>query len=139
MNKELQKFLKFATVGVSNVIIDFGVFNLLLLVHLNAYPASIISYVLAMTNSFYFNRRWTFQDGQRDMWAQYLQFMAANAIGFLFNLGLVYLFTKYIDLGSYTLTTNAAKLLAVGLIVIWNYGVSRYVIFKPNKPEAKLH
>lgn len=85
-----------------------------------------------MTNSFVFNRRWTFSDGQRNPYKQYLQFMVANAIGFIFNLSFVYLFNRYLNFGNPTITNNAAKLLAVALIVVWNYMISRYVIFKPN-------
>lgn len=135
MHKELQKLVKFATVGVSNVAIDFGVLDLLLYFHVNPYIASSISYTLAMTNSFVFNRLWTFKDGQRNVWVQYFQFMLANAIGYLFNIGFIYAFDRYIDLGSDWLGTNAAKLFAIGLIVIWNYGISRFVIFKPHETK----
>lgn len=132
MDKELQKIIKYLLVGVTNVIIDIGSFNLFLLVHTNPYLAASLSYTLSASNSFIHNRRWTFHDGHRNsLWVQYWQFMTANAIGYLFNIGLVYIFLRYIRIGNTTLNVNIAKLLAAGLIVVWNYTVSRYLIFRP--------
>ncbi|TSC66140.1 MAG: hypothetical protein CEO22_218, partial [Candidatus Berkelbacteria bacterium Gr01-1014_85] len=65
-------------------------------------------------------------------WKQYFQFMLVNAIGLVFNNGLTYLFTKVATVGSYEQSAFLAKLLASGLIVIWNYSISRLVIFKPH-------
>lgn len=138
MNSELQKIVKFIVVGVSNVVIDVGLFNLLLLAHFNAYWAASISYTIAATNSFIHNRRWTFHDGRRHtMTQQYLMFMGANAIGYVFNLGLIYLFQRYLPLTSELATDNAAKVLAAGLIVVWNYSVSRFVVFRPGQQTSE--
>lgn len=132
MNKELQKILKYGIVGVSNVLIDVGSFNLLLFLHVNPYIASSLSFIIAATNSYIHNRRWTFSDGKRNVYAQYVQFMVVNATGLLFNNLLIYVFLKYLWLGNLTLTTNVAKLIAVVLVVTWNYGVSRFVVFRPH-------
>ena len=136
MNKELIKIMKFAIVGVSNVAIDIGLFNILLFVGLNPYLASVISYTLAATNSFIHNRRWTFSDGKGHPIHQYLFFMLANGIGYIFNIVLVNLALTYILPNNIALSANIAKLGAVLLITTWNYGISRYVIFKPKEKSV---
>lgn len=133
MNKEMQKIIKFLIVGVSNVAIDFGFYFLFFSVwHWNVYLAASLSFIFAATNSFWNNRRWTFADGQRSIWKQYIQFMLVNAIGLVFNNGLTYLFLRYLKLDSLEQSAFAAKLAASCLIVIWNYTISRLVIFKPH-------
>lgn len=136
MNKEIQKIIKFMVVGLSNVTIDIGVFNLLLLVHANLYLASTLSFTLAALNSFVHNRRWTFHDGRKmNAWLQYLQFMGANVTGYFFNTVIIYYFLRAVDLGDPILTSNAAKLVAIGLVVIWNYSVARLIIFRPEHED----
>lgn len=138
MQKEIQKILKFIVVGISNVAIDFGLYLILFrLLHVNPYLAASVSFVVAATNSYWHNRRWTFSDGQRHVVTQYVQFMSINAVGLVFNNGLTYVFLQYIWLGSYNLTAYGGKLAATVLIVIWNYTVSRYVIFRPHVQGTK--
>jgi len=123
-------------VGVSNVVIDIGLFNLLLFFHTNLYIASTVSFTISALNSFIHNRRWTFDDGRKmNVWLQYLQFMAANVTGYFFNTVIIYWFVKHFDLGSVILTSNAAKLVAIVLVVIWNYSVARLIIFRPEHED----
>ncbi|MDF1596251.1 MAG: GtrA family protein [Acidimicrobiia bacterium] len=66
MNREsLGQFIRLAVVGGFNTIIDFGIFNVLLLVLPNerweASVAVTISYVAATALSYVLNRRWTFK------------------------------------------------------------------------------
>lgn len=136
MNKELQKALKFLTVGVSNVAIDIGVFNFLIFLNTNLYFASTVSFTIAALNSFIHNRRWTFDDGRKmNIWLQYLQFMAANVTGYFFNTVIIYWVVNKVDLGNDIVTSNAAKLAAIGLVVIWNYSVARLIIFRPEHED----
>lgn len=58
-------YAKFSMVGLTNVVVDYGTLNLLLLLfptrelnHLAAY--NLVALVLANTNSYFWNTRWTF-------------------------------------------------------------------------------
>src|SRR6476646_12175065 len=58
----LVQFLKFGTVGVSNTLITFVVYGLLLKVFGVWYlAASAIGFIAGATNGFLLNRRWTFR------------------------------------------------------------------------------
>ena len=61
--KELGQIVRFAIVGVSNFLVDFIIFNLLLRFapDLSAVWAGIISGTFAMINSFIFNKNFTFK------------------------------------------------------------------------------
>lgn len=60
------QFLRFCTVGASNAVIDFGVLNVLLWLRPTALGVVLLAYntlavLLAATNSFVWNRRFTFR------------------------------------------------------------------------------
>ena len=105
--KELERFLKFAFVGVIGAIIDFGSFNLLrepflrlaelgifdqvanLSSRIEAVSVALgivtgISFVLALISNFMWNRYWTYPESRsKSKRLQMTQFAAVNAAGFL--------------------------------------------------------
>jgi putative flippase GtrA len=65
-SKLFGSYAKFSVVGLTNVVMDYGMLNLLLLLfptrdpnHLAAY--NLVALVLANTNSYLWNTRWTFR------------------------------------------------------------------------------
>lgn len=87
---------KFASVGVLNTLIDVGVLNFLLLVVgftaiLNAFGfpfvvANIISVFLATTNSYFWNKYWTFQDHkEKNVVKQFGEFIFLSVVGMAIN------------------------------------------------------
>ena len=63
MRPVLVQFVKFGIVGVSNTLLTFAVYTLLLKVFGVWYmAASAIGFVVGATNGFLLNRRWTFAD-----------------------------------------------------------------------------
>ncbi len=107
--KEVERFLKFAVVGVIGAVIDFGSFNLLrqpflaladqgvfdsiagIFARSQMEPASValgivtgISFVLAVISNFIWNRYWTYPESRsKSKRLQMSQFVAVNAAGFL--------------------------------------------------------
>lgn len=105
--KELERFLKFAFVGVIGAAIDFGSFNLLRDPFLKLAAAGMfdylanlfggleassialsvvtgISFVLALVSNFLWNRYWTYPESRsKSKRLQMSQFAAVNAAGFL--------------------------------------------------------
>jgi putative flippase GtrA len=77
---------KFIVVGGSNTIVDLGILNLLIL--FSGFAAGIpfvifkgISFLLAVSNSYFWNKRWTFASNKEVFW----QFLAVSAIGLMLN------------------------------------------------------
>ena len=79
---------RFAIVGVLNTVVDFAVFNVLI----NAFASSGsganiakgISFVVAVINSYYWNKYWTFQANQKTK-NEFLEFVIVSVVGFGLN------------------------------------------------------
>jgi putative flippase GtrA len=134
------QFIKFCIVGASSFTIDLGISYLL---HFHAgfplVPAKTISFVLAVTNGFFWNRRWTFDAvGKRDHREQYAMFFAVNIVGYLLNIGIV---TAIVGLETKTWINQQpskpvfliATLIATCFVVFWKFFANKHWTFK--QPE----
>lgn len=120
------QFTKFAIVGTSGTVVDFGVWNLLLWMDLHMYFSKAISFVLAVLNNFTWNRLWTFGDSERkDPAKQLTQFAIVSTVGLVLNLSLVYIFIEY-----WHLWYNWANALATMLVLFWNFSANRLWTFR---------
>jgi putative flippase GtrA len=94
--------------------------------------ANTFSFLLAVTNGFFWNRRWTFRATDRARARrQYLSFFAVNIIGFLLNTSILLVLSHFLQsLG--TPAQRAAllgKIAAVPLVAIWNFTASKFWAF----------
>jgi putative flippase GtrA len=88
----IAQFLKFGTVGVSNTLIAFAVYTLLLKVFGVWYvAASGVGFMIGAINGFLLNRSWTFRGHAGDRLTP-VRWTVVQSCGLLLNLGLVYLF-----------------------------------------------
>src|SRR5512142_2257818 len=131
--KEFERFLKFATVGVIGMVVDFTILNLMHLVfHLPLAVANAISFSTAVVSNFTWNRLWTFPESrQRPLVRQLGQFAIVNIVGLAINtailVGLDKVFQVFIpEPWSY----NLAKVFAIGVVLFWNYFVNRKWTYK---------
>ena len=61
-----ERFLKFALVGASGTVVDFAIFNLFSsLIGLATIPSSVISFIVALFNNFFWNRHWTYPESKQ--------------------------------------------------------------------------
>jgi putative flippase GtrA len=155
--KLLRQFVKFCLVGASSTAIDLGVFAALLHRDVPTHLAGVISsgvggraaelliqfklplllcntvsFVLAVTNGFFWNRRWTFRAmDPAHMRRQYVSFFVVNIIGFFLNTSILLVLAHTLQ----TLGTPAqraallGKAAAVPLVAIWNFTASKYWAF----------
>jgi putative flippase GtrA len=126
---ELRRLGKFAVVGLSGFIIDFSVLNLLMFrFGLPAWAANTCSFTAAVSNTFIWNRLWTFPESRRrPLTTQFAQFFVVNLAGLAINM--------LTFLGSHVLiwshffapgwSYNLAKATASGVALFWNFGANR--------------
>lgn len=69
--------IRFATVGVSNTVIDFFVF-MLLQSFTGVVAAQFIGYGAGTLNSYFWNRRWTFVHGKGFDFSEMIRFLLVN-------------------------------------------------------------
>src|SRR6476620_5771151 len=88
------QFLKFGIVGVSNTLITFAVYTVLLKGFDVWYlAASAIGFVAGATNGFLLNRRWTFRGHVGDALTP-LRWAVVQTCGLAVNLGLLFLLVR---------------------------------------------
>lgn len=92
----IYQFAKFSAVGTLNSFIDLGFFNLETL--LSAVPAAqissvlfatfkTISFLIATTNSYFWNKLWTFGDKSRSHSGKVAKFYTVTILSWLLNVG----------------------------------------------------
>jgi putative flippase GtrA len=135
---DIWQFLRFCVVGTSNAVIDFGFLNLLLWL----YPTTdlwktlgynSIAVALASTNSFFWNKYWTFQQ-RNPITSQEIYRFAVLATGTtLMNDTLMWLLGKVFPniMNSSLIGANALKLAAIiGTMSISFFGMRLWVFFQ---------
>jgi putative flippase GtrA len=94
----LVQFIKFGIVGVSNTLLTFVVYTLLLKVFGVWYlAASAIGFGVGATNGFLLNRRWTFREHVGDTLTP-VRWAIVQGCGLGINEGLLYLFVHDVRL-----------------------------------------
>jgi putative flippase GtrA len=80
---EIRRFLKFSAVGTLGAVIDIGTFHLLhTRLGLPEVPASVCSFIAAVTSNFVWNRYWTYPDSRsKPLRRQATQFALVSVIG----------------------------------------------------------
>jgi putative flippase GtrA len=126
-HKDLIQLMKFGVVGVSNTLIDFLVFSLLVYVFtVKPNLSQAISYTAGTINSFIFNKKWTFKtEEKKDVKLQGLRFLIINALSLILSsVSISYLIDDlYIN-------KIIAKILIVLLTQVINYLGYKLIVFK---------
>ena len=119
-------FVRYACVGVLGTAIDAGL--LYILVQFGHIPLLIgvaISFVVAATSNFIFNKFWTFRDSSKKRTAQYVTFLAVSVLGFSMTIGLI---TLFVDI--FFLWYIWAKILTSCIVMIFNFSANSIITFK---------
>ncbi len=144
--KELTRFLKFAVVGTIGAMVDFGILYLLhVVVGWSLVVSNTISFTCAVLSNFTWNRIWTYPDSRgKPITAQLGQFFAVNIVGWAINTGILLALAGpltalartlpfIVTLGApdvaglaHKVGYNAAKVMATGVVLFWNFFVNRF-------------
>lgn len=149
--KEVERFLKFATVGFVGAVIDFAVLNVLQLTllppsrPLNVALATTFAFVTAVASNFVWNRLWTYPDSRsRSMRRQLVQFFVVSGVGWFART--IWVTISFTSVGFYAvgwlqlfygttafefdfvkrIGSNVSQLIAIFVVMIWNFFVNRY-------------
>lgn len=134
----LYQFAKFASVGVLNSVIDIGIFNLETFLYgslpvgfvFSAFKA--VSFLSATTNSFFWNKYWTFGVGSIPKAGEAIKFYTIAIIGGFLNVGVATAVrTANPSFISANLLVNiVAPLCGILVVFLWNFIGYKYVVFK---------
>ncbi len=160
--REARRFGKFLVVGAIGAVVDFGVFNFLFRVlNFQGDPwrgiAQTISFCLAVTSNFTWNRRWTYPESRsKPLTRQFAQFFVLNLIAWLVRTPVFELLNDpLVDLAAASLDgpfagltrfaidtlnmtipqlgNNAALACAVIVVLFWNFFANRFITYNDVK------
>lgn len=137
---ERNRFLRFAVVGFTGAIVDFGVMNFMR--DVCSFPlvmSGIISFIAAILNNFIWNRYWTYPDSRsKHFFHQLVQFSLVSVTGLLIRIPIL----KYLEpvvarfiqwlpfripiLPPATLSANITLTIAIVIVMFWNFFTNRY-------------
>ncbi len=123
----LAQFLRFGTVGTSGFLIDTAVVYALRGT-LGLYGAGMVSYLLAATSNWAFNRSWTFRGrGDGPAHRQWARFLAVCLVGFVLNRGTYAALVTWVPLCASQPVFAVAAGSVAGMFV--NFALSRRIVF----------
>jgi len=123
--------LRFVVVGLSNTVVDLGIFWLLAKgFGVPDIAAKTISYILGIGNSFIWNKLWTFSARRSGRgWREFGFFLLVNLPPLAVNVVVFGLLGLWTTSGSFAAREGKAFIAAV-VAVIWNFTGSRYLAFR---------
>jgi putative flippase GtrA len=135
------KYAQFSAVGLSNMLVDVGVLNLLLLLWPTGSPGLLVLYnlaalVLANANSYLWNTVWTFRDRARHDAKQVGLFSAQGLLNVAVGSALLWLAAHWLrahtDLSPW-LSGNVAKALSTVTASTLSFLFLRLFVFRPKR------
>lgn len=129
---------KFFLVGTLNTFIDIGVVEFLILITKIEVGGPVtffkaISFLTATTNSYFWNKYWTFGKREKIKPEEFLKFLIITTIGLLINVSIFhFIFTilgpKFgIKIGTWRIIS---VILAAFFAFMWNFLGSKFIVFK---------
>ena len=148
--QDVVRFLKFSVVGVIGTAIDFGIFNLLHnILGWNRVLSNTCSVTTAIVNNYLWNLYWVYPETRgRQNAKKFVQFVVVSISAWALNTGILWsserwlfgtrgLFSGLVGsaaqmLGAEheVLSSNAAKVLATGIVLFWNFFANRLWTFR---------
>jgi putative flippase GtrA len=125
-NLLLLKFIKFCVVGFSGMGVDFGTTWILKeKVRINKYIANSTGFILAATSNYVWNRVWTFQSENKQIFREYSLFILISVAGLGINNFIIFLLNDKMKINFYI-----SKLFAVGVVTLWNFLMNYLITFR---------
>lgn len=126
----MRQFALFCVAGVIGFVVDAGIVQALVGVGgFDPYLSRVVSFLCAMTATWWFNRRYTFVAGRNEgPWKEWLRYFVAMLGGFAVNYGIYAALVYSLPLVRAWPVLGVAAGSVAGLAV--NYASSRYWVFR---------
>jgi len=119
--------LKFGSVGALGTVTNLTIYSSLIFMNINYNIASISAFMVAVTQNFVLNKRWTFSDHDRGIKNRFIKYLILNFLSFLLNLTILNLVIHYF--GTDKLVQIAAQILGIAGAMVTNFMGSHIVVF----------
>lgn len=129
-NELYRQVLRFGIVGVLSAASEFGL--LILLVEkfgLDYMQANFIAFCFVVVVNYIASRLWIFGAGSFSKGVEFFSFFVVVLIGLGINQLSMYFWVE-----SFAMDYRIAKILALALVIIWNFLAKKYFVFRRRKP-----
>jgi len=113
---DFTKLFRFLIVGIGNTGISYATFSILFYLSDAYMLSSVIAYIVAVINSFVFNKNWVFKHNDTTDIKLLLLFLTVNIVSLLANL-----FTLYIAVELFHISPYLAQILATIVVMQINF------------------
>ena len=119
------KFIKFLTVGLSGMIIDFGITYICKeKLAVNKYISNSLGFSIAAISNFFLNKYFTYQSNSSEIATEFYWFMGISIISLLIYNGIVWIGINKLNFKFYS-----SKMLAIFFITFWNFFAHLLITF----------
>lgn len=142
----IKKFIKFMIIGASGTLINLLIFGTLIFFNSNSNFAATIAFIVAATNNFYWNFKWTFKNdaSHKSIRKKYVQFFIISLANFGLNLVFLNVLDNSLNFSFLTahgfslqnslkIKTIFAQGIAIGITSILNFVGNYLITFKGEK------
>lgn len=134
------QFGRFSAIGFTNAAVDFGVLNIL--IAWSGIASGIlyavfktISFIISVTHSYFWNRRWVFQSQSEDKGREFLKFISIYIIAAAINVGTATGVVSFIEpmFGvSQNVWANFGAIVGSAVALTFSFIGVRSIVFKKN-------
>lgn len=124
--KDFKPFLKYCMVGVAGTFIDLvSLFIFVEYFLLPVIPATVLSFLLAVTNNFIFNKIWTFKNKSKNYRKLYVKFLIVSVVGLGLTVASMYIMVNVIGIWY-----MFAKAFTSLIVLTWNFLANKLWTFR---------
>jgi putative flippase GtrA len=127
------QFFIYLIVGGLSFFVDIGIFVLLRMAEMSVIPASILSFIAATGANYMLSTVLAFQGGRFRRRTELARFLGVVLVGLALNTALVWCFVY-----PFGLNPTLAKIIAVPIVLVWNYLGRRLLVFHNRLPTPML-
>ncbi len=131
----LSKIIKFGSVGAMGSVTNLSIFTTLTFLDINYNIASILAFLVAVTQNYTLNKKWTFKDHDSKTRKKFIKYFILNFASFLINL--LVLNIVILNLGDDSITKIIAQTLGIVVAMGFNFLGSYLVIFAKSKDNEE--
>ncbi|MBI4449442.1 GtrA family protein [Candidatus Uhrbacteria bacterium] len=132
LRPHVKTFVRYCTVGATNTVLDFAIYTILT----RGWPfwrahylfANACSFVVVVTWSFFWHRRWTFRDRSSQRLASYVKFVTVTLGGIAIAQSVLFVGVRF-----FHVMDLIAKVFAGPLVVLWNFLMYRCWAFRGSR------
>lgn len=118
------RFIRFCIVGGINTAIDFSVFYLVFqILGTGVLLANALAFTAATINSYLLNKFWTFADPEPHSRRKVMLFAGVALSGLALSSLVISLLVLWVS-------PLVAKLLTIGVVLVWNFILNRMLVFR---------